>query len=90
MKEQTLWVIKDPKGRFVWSTIDTTRSGCIGALLLDSILQDGDHYYDTNWKRLYYQGYRATSIQITTEADTSGESIVYLHDGHHGLWKNYD
>lgn len=93
MKKQTLWVIKDPKGRFLWDTINNYRSTCISALecgLGVGPFHAEDETRDVYWKQLYRQGYRVTYIQITTESDTSGESIVYLYDGHNGLWKNYD
>jgi hypothetical protein len=80
MKKQNLWVIKDPKGRFVWDTISNYRSTCIYALegglggepfrvRADSFREE-DETRDVYWKRLYRQGYRVEKF-VATEVNAN-------------------
>jgi len=71
MKKQNLWVIKDPKGRFIWRTISITRRECIDELL----------FHHVNWKFVYRGGYRAEKIVITTcFCDGAGECFEGISD----------
>ena len=80
MKKQNLWVIKDPKGRFVWDTINNYRSTCIYALecgLGVDPFHAEDETRDVYWKQLYRKGYRVEKIVIhmVTNTKRSGDFV---------------
>jgi len=84
MKKQNLWVIKDPKGRFVWDTITIYRSTCISALecgLGVDPFHAEDETRDVYWKRLYRKGYRVEKIvAVTYYRDGVGETFEGTED----------
>ena len=84
MKKQNIWIIKDPKGRFLWDTINNYRSTCIYALeggLGGDPLHEECETRDMYWKRLYRQGYRVEKIVIETcFCDGAGETFEGISD----------
>jgi hypothetical protein len=83
-KNRVFWVIKSPRGWYMWDTISATRKSCIFELekahdwesMVSVVSKEKNR--DVCWKWLYRRGFRAEQYRVIEVKDKYGLHGLYF------------